>query len=199
MDIIIKPLSPDLLDDYLFFFDNMTFTENPDWSKCYCYSFHFTGLDEQWNGKENRKAVIELIKADKLRGYLAYSKNKPIGWCNVNDRNNYQRLKSAYKLSYISGEKICSIVCFLVSPEFRRKGIATMLLERIIKDYAIRDYDFLEAYPLKSDLSSEKNYKGPFSLYECNDFKISKEYDKYYVVRKRINGIRVINFALNKK
>ena len=30
MNIIVNPLSPDLLEDFLFFFDNMVFTENPD-------------------------------------------------------------------------------------------------------------------------------------------------------------------------
>lgn len=187
INITIKALTPDLLNDYLFFFDNMVFTENPDWSKCYCFSFHFTGRDEQWNKAGNRASVIKLIKADKLRGYLAYSEGTPIGWCNVNDRSNYQRLKSEYNLEDNTTEKICSIVCFLISPEFRRKGIASMLLEKIIEDYSLKDYDYLEAYPLKSDLSCEKNYKGPLSLYESNDFKISKVYDKYYVVRKKMN------------
>ncbi len=187
MDITVRKLSPELLDDYLFFFDNMVFTENPDWSKCYCYSFHFTGPDEQWNKKENRSAVIKLIKEGKLRGYLAYSNNTPIGWCNVNDRNNYQALRTIYNLDDNSDEKICSIVCFLISPDFRRKGIARILLEKIIEDYTDKEYDYFEAYPVKSESSCEKNYKGPLSLYEKNNFKIIKEYDSYYVVRKNSN------------
>jgi len=58
MHISIKPLSVDLLNDFLFFFDNIVFTENPDWSKCYCYSFHFIGTDDQWNKEDNRSSVI---------------------------------------------------------------------------------------------------------------------------------------------
>ncbi len=49
MDIPIKPLNTSTLNDYLYFFDHITFTENPDWSKCYCLSFHFTGSNEQWS------------------------------------------------------------------------------------------------------------------------------------------------------
>jgi len=186
MDITIKPLSPDLLNDYLFFFDNIVFTENPDWSKCYCYSFHFTGTKKQWNKKDNRAAVIKLIKEDKLRGYLVFSDNSPIGWCNVNDRNNYQRLRLIYDLDDNTGKKICSIVCFLISPDYRRKGIAKILLKKIIDDYSSKDYDYLEAYPGKGESSCEKNYKGPLSLYEQNNFKIIKGYDNYYVVRKEM-------------
>jgi len=54
MDISIKALSADLLKDFLFFFDNMVFIENPDWSGCYCFSFHFIGTNDQWNRDENR-------------------------------------------------------------------------------------------------------------------------------------------------
>jgi len=186
MDITIKPLAPDLLEDYLFFFDNIVFTENPDWEKCYCYSFHFTGADEQWNKKDNRDAVSKMINEKKMKGYLAFSDGKPIGWCNVNDRKNYQRLMSIYDLDENAEEKICSIVCFLVGPEFRGKGIARILLERIIKDYSSEDYDYLEAYPAKGDSSCERNYKGPLSLFEQNNFEIKTEHENYYVVRKEL-------------
>lgn len=49
MNIAIKPLAPELVEDYLFFFDNMVFTENPEWSACYCFSYHFIGTNEQLN------------------------------------------------------------------------------------------------------------------------------------------------------
>lgn len=187
MDITVKPLTPDLLNDYLFFFDNMVFTENPDWSKCYCYSFHFTGSEKQWNKKENRAAVTRLIKEDKLCGYLAYSGDTPVGWVNANNRNNYQRLRKIHNLDEISEGKICSIVCFLISPDFRRKGIARMLLGKIIDDYSFKHYNYLEAYPMKDNSSCEKNYKGYLSLYEKNNFIKTMEYDTYYVVRKQLN------------
>ena len=118
-----------------------------------------------------------------MKGYLAFNEKTPIGWCNVNDRGNYQRLKKIYDLDDDPNEKICSIVCFLIRPEFRRRGIAKMFLERIIEDYSSHDYYYLEAYPDKVGFSCEKNYKGYLSLYEKNGFKISKEFENYYVVR----------------
>jgi len=184
MNITIKPLSPDLIDDYLHFFDNQVFTENPDWSKCYCYFFHFVGTDEQWNKKDNRAAAIKIISEGKMKGYLAYSNNKPVGWCNVNARINYQAIKNIYQIEADPGAKICSIVCFLISLEFRRKGIAKALLTRIIEDYSNKDLDYLEAYPDKDGKSCEKNYKGHLALFEKNGFKTIDEQDKYFVVRK---------------
>jgi len=185
-NISIRQLSPELLKDFLFFFDNIAFTENPHWSACYCYSFHFTGTSEQWNKESNRAAVIKFINENKMTGYLAYANGKPVGWCNANDRMNYQRLAKYYDLVDNPKDKACSIVCFLISPGFRRKGVARKILEQICIDYTSRDYDYIEAYPGRGDLSSEKHYKGPLSLYEKSDFKIIKTYDDYYVVRKNL-------------
>ena len=184
MDISIKALSADLLKDFLFFFDNMVFIENPDWSGCYCFSFHFIGTNDQWNRDENRSSVIKFIKENKMNGYLAFHDNKPVGWCNANNRLNYQRLLKYYDLIDNQDDKVCSIVCFVISPDLRRKGIAQKILEQVIIDYSSMDYDYLEAYPGKGNLSCEKHYKGPLDLYKKYNFKIIKEYPDYYVVRK---------------
>ena len=86
MDIEIRPLTKDSKDDYLDFFDNMIFEENPDWSSCYCYDYHFTGDMSTCTRESNRTAVIHLINENKLTGYLVFQNEKPIGWCNVNNR-----------------------------------------------------------------------------------------------------------------
>ncbi len=62
---IVRPLTADLLKDYLFFFDNMIFKENPDWSSCYCFSYHFIGTKEQWNREENVLQSSNLLTKTK--------------------------------------------------------------------------------------------------------------------------------------
>lgn len=187
MDIEIRPLKKDLKDDYLLFFDTITFNENPDRSKCYCYDYHFTGDVNKCTREMSRSAVINLINEDKLRGYLVFDNDKPVGWCNVNNRLNYQRLLKDYDFIDNPEDKVCSIVCFLIHPDYRRKGLAQNLLDKVLLDYASKDYDYLEAYPKKEELSSEGNFKGPLELYERSGFKINREYDDYFLVRKIIN------------
>ena len=182
----IKPLTKDLKDDYLFFFDNILFDENPDRSKCYCYDYHFTGDVDACTREMSRSAVADLINAHKLTGYLVFDNDKPIGWCNANNRLNYQRLLKDYDYVDNPNDKVCSIVCFLIHPDYRRQGIAQQILERIIDDYSDTDYDYFEAYPKKEASSCEGNFKGPLELYRRNGFDINKEYDNYYVVRKPI-------------
>lgn len=187
MNIRIKALSPDLLNDYLSFFDNMTFSENPHWAKCYCYSFHFIGSDELWTRENNRVAVSQLIKEDKIRGFLAYDGDKVIGWCNANDRNNYQGLANIYELEQSKDKRICSIVCFLIHPDYRRKGISSLLMETAIQNCKDAEYDMIEGYPEKESSSCERNYKGPLKLYERNGFKVVRDHEKNYTVRKTLN------------
>ncbi|MGF7139293.1 hypothetical protein FHS86_001605 [Roseimarinus sediminis] len=38
----------------------------------------------------------------------------------------------------------------------------------------------------RRNLSCERSYRGPIHLYEKNDFKIAKEHDDYYVMRKSL-------------
>ena len=40
MAIAIQPLTKDLLPDWLDFFDNIAFADNPEWADCYCYICH---------------------------------------------------------------------------------------------------------------------------------------------------------------
>lgn len=186
MEITIKPLSGDVLDDYLFFFDHIEFSENPDWSKCYCYSFHFTGPPETWQKERNRAAVSKLINNGKMKGYLAYFGDTPVGWCNVNARKNYPRLPHTYKIVDPGTEKILSVVCFVIRPEYRNQGISNLLLEQVIEDHSFRFFDYLEAYPANRESSCERNYKGPFRLYQKKGFFVLQEYDEYSIVRKSL-------------
>ena len=153
MDVEIKPLTNELKEHYLFLFDNMIHKENPEWSKCYCNDFHFLGDVETCTRDISRSLIINRINENELQGYLAFKNDKAIGWCNANDRANYQRLLRDYDLVDNPDDKVCSIVCFLIHPDFRRQGIAQKILKKILEDYSNKDFDYFEAYPKKGELS----------------------------------------------
>jgi hypothetical protein len=56
-DIIIKKLSPELVDDYLYFFDNIGFSDHKEWSWCYCTFYHF---DDETGKKPDHTAKTSL-------------------------------------------------------------------------------------------------------------------------------------------
>ena len=185
--IEIRALGPPLLQDYLDFFEGIEFRDHPDWSVCFCHSFHFTGSAEQWTKENNRKAVIRMINAETMKGYLAYDRGIPVGWCNVNNRDNFQRMVQYEGLLEPGNDRIASMVCFLVHPDYRRQGIAARLIERIEHDYRSMKYDWLEAYPGKGSRSQEEHYTGPPSMFLSRGYRIIRESEDYYLVRKLLH------------
>lgn len=189
MEIEIKSLSAKTLDDFLFFFDDVAFTDNPEWASCYCLFFHFPGSLEEWMSRkkeDNRNDAVNFIREGRMQGYLAYFDDSPIGWCNVNSKNHFAALARDEELKTTDDDSIASIVCFLVAPGFRNKSVAGRLLKRVCEDYKDKGYQYLEAYPRTRAKSAAENYHGPLSLYIKHGFEVFKEYKNYRIVRKKL-------------
>ncbi|MFX0000753.1 MAG: GNAT family N-acetyltransferase [Candidatus Hodarchaeota archaeon] len=186
MAVTIKPLSPDLIDDFLYYFDNVAFSNNPNWATCYCHFYHFAGTNEQFfkrTAEQNRTMSKELILAGKMNGFIAYLDEKPVGWCNINNKENYAKIPYNEE----SEAKIASLICFVISPSHRKQGIARQILIYASSSLKDEGYDFIEVYPRKGEnLSDAHSYRGPFSLYTSEGFSIYKEFNDYYVMRKKL-------------
>jgi ribosomal protein S18 acetylase RimI-like enzyme len=187
MNVDIKKLSPDLLNKFLYFFDNVAFTDNPSWADCYCHFHHFQGSREEWaksSAKHNRKASSELIASGKMNGFLAFLDDKPIGWINIDNKRNYNYLPFKFEDKSLKDTKIASIVCFVIAHQYRRQGLARKLLQEAIKALKEEGFTLFEAYPRKNVTSDAHHYHGPFLLYESEGFSISTENEKFYIMRK---------------
>jgi GNAT superfamily N-acetyltransferase len=193
-NIEIKELSSNLIDDYLEFFDNIAFSDHKEWSWCYCAFYHFDDADIKKlreTGKENlRSEAVDLIKRKSIQGYLAYDKNKVVGWCNCGNKTNYKRLYMCKELWEKEEEnvKVKSVVCFIVAPEMRKKGVATKLLERVCLDAKFEGYSYIEAYPNKGGKNCFDHFHGPYKLFEKEGFNFYKEFEYGTIVRKYIDN-----------
>lgn len=193
MDIKIKKLTPEITEEYIEFFDNRAFSDNPEWSACYCTFFHFNdeykksamqpGVDIH---DHNRNLARELIRRGILKGYLAYVDGVVMGWCNANDKSAYETLNKENRpeLWEDDDKPLKCVTCFTIAPSMRRKGLSTALLKRVCEDAANDGYEIVEAYPRKSFPEINKNYHGPYPLYEKAGFEVYKELEKETIVRK---------------
>jgi len=86
---------------------------------------------------------------EKMAGYLAYLEDSPVGWCNANDKRNYARLAADKNLGIDPREKVGSIVCFVIGPQYRRRGIAKRLLEEACAGFEKKGYACAEGLPPK--------------------------------------------------
>jgi GNAT superfamily N-acetyltransferase len=193
MDIEIRPLTPALLDDFLFFFENVAFSDHPEWSECYCTHFHWDAkLESDWKRsggtKRGRDYAMEFIRSGVMQGYLAYREGEIVGWCNANEKSNFGNLVERAELwdGADRDAKVKAVVCFVVAPGMRGKGIATRLLERACRDAVSAGYDYMEAYPCRGETDEYTNHHGPFALYEKCGFSLYKDLGRDSIVRKRL-------------
>ncbi len=203
MNIEIRKLTPDLLEDYLRFFETDAHADNPNEDRCYCVGWcsadHHSDVDFSSPGKR-REAAIQYINNDMIQGYLAYANEKVVGWCNTNTKSSclncdgWLRFKTAVNPTE-SDDKVKSIYCFTISPKFRRKGIASKLLERACQDAQNEGFHMIEAYPEQHFADEFSAFSGPLDLYKRNGFVVFQEvndkykgkYDlRYFVVRKSL-------------
>jgi ribosomal protein S18 acetylase RimI-like enzyme len=173
MEIEVRKLSKDLLNDWLNYFDNEAFKDNKHWIGCYCMCYHWNKelqSKKSWDCQEkdipyNRICAINFINEGKLQGYLAYIEGKVVGWVNTNDKTSYDSVNFTLPIEeHERNKKIKSIVCFNISPDYRGVGIASKLLDKICADAKNEGYDYIEAYPFIKN--ENNNYHGPQSLYE---------------------------------
>ena len=189
MESTFKPLQAEILPDFFHFFDHVGFSDNPDWASCYCCYFHIACTEKEWTKRtreENRKYAERSILSGDMKGYLAYRNGLPVGWCNANDKAMLGRLTADRDLLDSRGEKVGSVVCFVIAPSFRKQGIARQLLEEACTGFKNLNYGFVEAYPRKKGSSDAQHYHGPLSMYQKAGFFIHKEFPEYFVVRKEL-------------
>ena len=193
--IVVRELKPDLLSDYTAFFDK-AFSDFPDWAGCYCGFYDTPG--NEWDasaqaGPEHPTKRSQRIISGKACGLLAYLDNEPVGWCNAQPRRAFVNMRS-YKVAITDPEEpVGSIMCFLVDPEHRGKGISTTLLLAACEMFRRTGLETAEGYPTTNPRLrfgeipwAEANYKGPLNLYLKNGFKIHQQLERFAIVRKQL-------------
>jgi len=184
---IIRALSPEILDDYLAFFDHEAFADNHRWASCYCYFHHAPYSYRQWKKRtaaQNRAAVSQRILDLQMHGYLAYFGGKPVAWCNAAQRT---LMTTLYEEKELPVEQIGSIVCFVIAKPNRGQGIARRLLEAACEGFRRQGLQFAEAYPQKVAQSDAANHRGPLSMYLAAGFEPVRDMDGTVIVRKRLS------------
>jgi GNAT superfamily N-acetyltransferase len=192
----VRELTPELLDDYLRFFDKDAFIDFPYWSGCYCGFYDTPG--DKWDptakaGPAHRAARAERIRSGKSHGLLAIADGRVVGWCNAQSRSNFLNMRRYDIAIDDPSEPVGAIMCFLVAPGHRGKGIGTALLNAACDKFRRDDLHVAEGYPTTNPVKStwetpwaEENYKGPLSMYLKAGFKIHRQLERFAIVRKQL-------------
>jgi GNAT superfamily N-acetyltransferase len=100
-------------------------------------------------------------------------------------------VRSEYGLYQIVGaggpepRTVIGVSCFVVAPPFRRHGVASALLDRVIADAPARGASWIEGYPHNEPGPSDAgHFRGPRSMYEARRFQPVERLERYTVMRR---------------
>lgn len=203
MNIEIRKLTPNLVEDYVRFFDTTSHADNKDEHKCYCVWWcndDYEGKDFTSSVEVRRDYAIQYVIGSNIQGYLAYCDDEVVGWCNANTKADCLKCYCWRRFmgSVLTEEshpdiKVKSVFCFAIAPEMRRKGIAKLLLARVCHDAAKDGFDFVEAYPNKTFTNEAEDYMGPAEMYKQSGFTLHYETAQQFVMRKPLTSSPTIS------
>jgi GNAT superfamily N-acetyltransferase len=106
-------------------------------------------------------------------GVLAYVSGEPAGWCSVAPKSTYRALVNCRTIPHVQDEGAWSVVCFVVRPGSRRRGLMHELLAGAIRHSHVMGATALEGYPVEPGIErvdQTSGYVGTVRLFEAHGF-----------------------------
>ena len=88
--------------------------------------------------------MIPLIQQGALHGLLAYAGAKVVGWCHAAPT---QMIPALHDEPGATDEGVGNVVCFVVAPQWRRRGVARRLLDHACETLRQQGLTVAQAYP----------------------------------------------------
>lgn len=176
----VESLTPARRDDFLGFMDHergRAFADHPAWSRCYCHYFHVApALDwDALDARANRMAMQSRIDTGEMEGYLAYDADeRVVGWLNLQSRHRaphcFARLDLAPTPLDVPLHRAAVVLCFVIDPALRRRGIARALLTHALDDAKSRGLRLVDAFPAQDSRDAAGHFRGPPALFAACGF-----------------------------
>ena len=197
--LTIERLTPARHDDFLRFFDHErgpAFADNPGWAKCYCHFYHvpkvinWEGLD----GNANRAAMSARIEAAEMDGFLAYAAGEVVGWMNAQPMikmpHCIPRMGIPAPPLDVPPQSAAAIVCFVIAPAWRRRGVARALVDGALASFEARGIRVVDAFPFNAGNSTTAtdHYHGPQALFREAGFDVLAKHKNLTVMRKHLRS-----------
>lgn len=141
-------------------------------SACWCVSYRLPGR-QAVSGPEREAYMRGLCESGQPPGVLAYIEGVPVGWCSVSPRAGLSRLVNSRTIPKVDDRPAWSVICFVVRPGYRRKGVAAAMLDGAMQYARSQGAQTIEGYPLDTEgakISSTFAYVGTVPMFERAGF-----------------------------
>jgi GNAT superfamily N-acetyltransferase len=167
---------------------------------CHCRWWHFEGDKNAWLGRiahapeQNRAEMLAALESgsDEMRGVVALSADRAIGWMKIAPAPALAKLyaQKPYRgLSCFGGDRagVFTIGCFLVDPEWRRRGVSRALVAAGLDLARQAGARAVEAFPRSGEpVSQELLWTGPPDVFLAAGFELVDATGPYPVLRRSL-------------
>lgn len=122
---------------------------------------------------ERRNALRKQLDQPTPPGVIAYIDDQVAGWCGLGPRHDMKRLVRSRTIPSVDDRPVWAILCFLVRPGYRRRGVARALLRGVIECARSYGAPALEAYPVDPGgerINTASAYVGTCAMFEQEGF-----------------------------
>jgi GNAT superfamily N-acetyltransferase len=169
-------------------------TRRPDAGGCWCMSYR----DSRVAALDRPEYMRTECSAEPGPGVLAYVDDEPAGWCSVAPRSTYRRLMHSRTIPFLDERAAWSIVCFVVRPGFRGRGLMHELLAGAVAHAAAHGAVVAEGYPVETGgarVDVISGYVGTVGLFEAAGFHRAgpttahSGHRERWVMRRELTGV----------
>lgn len=118
---------------------------------CWCMSWRIA-KGEKWTevkGAQAKRRQKALVTTGRSLGVIAFADGEPVGWCAYGPRRDFSRLDRAPSLACDDADRVWSLPCFFVRPDYRGKGVGSAMLKAALQQMKKRGAEWAEGYPAK--------------------------------------------------
>ena len=136
------------------------------------------------------------IDAGEMDGFLAYAGGEPVGWLNAQPYHKLPhacaRLEIVPPALDVPPHEAAAIVCFVVAPDWRRRGVARALLDGALASFAARGIRVVDAFPWKAgdEHRADRPLPRPAAAVPGGRLRALRDDREVTVVRKRLDSTR---------
>src|SRR4051812_27595040 len=189
MSFISRPLTADNWPDFEAIFNARGCSVA---RHCWCTYYRKTGSSEWVTGlsaQANREAFKALVEAGEHTGLIGYRDGVPVGWVSFGPREDFDRLANSNVMGAVDGQKVWSIICFVVPSEYRKQGVARQMLDAAIEFCRKKKVKLVEAYPVdKPQRTADSNmWFGSKSMFDAAGFEeVARRKPERPIVRLKV-------------